>query len=633
MVQPNAHPPSASLAALLRHFGLPPSCRSVQELRATYVRLAKQLHPDKNGGKGSREFGELHERYLACLHLLQCAESHARSAASHFGAFASSSHGSRGPCTPGYRTRPDQNPGAFAASFAAGFETRQAQWTYEEWAAKMREKMGPTHRRGFDWRTAEREASGGSGNFQTQRREAPRERDSWRKSCRVAGLLGVGFLSAVFMQQTSGDAHREWNERVQRHKQPVGRARETLEDRRDAGGEDTEKRARGTAETARGRRGLPGGASGRSGNEQVGVLGRELLGGEERTGKQTEEEPPAGEMLRVDDAHHEAENEFLDLTPRAVSLGSSTRSLSRSLESLRFSPAASSICDSSLDLGCSPDVKIACDAPTGSPDSSSSLALSCPSGSPSSLPIVSPRTETCALSTASESSSGDRETVAELQQLFSQPEARRAQDLLTKQYRRGTVKRRLRRRSQYGEKEKTTPHVDDLKDGGAAQQLSREGQGTGFVARVVPPVDVTRGHRGVHRESRYIAGYGGATGAGFDDYLAECEVQRELAKKNDTKQREVNGREDRCPVSPTTAAFESVGEVAGKRGVKGGGIGDGETSFRGERRPRDKASPTSSEQAEARAAADAIGAEFKRNIRARVPTPNAHFRPHWQIQN
>ncbi|CBZ50550.1 conserved hypothetical protein [Neospora caninum Liverpool] len=509
MVQPNAHPPSASLAALLRHFGLPPSCRSVQELRATYVRLAKQLHPDKNGGKGSREFGELHERYLACLHLLQCAESHARSAASHFGAFASSSHGSRGPCTPGYRTRPDQNPGAFAASFAAGFETRQAQWTYEEWAAKMREKMGPTHRRGFDWRTAEREASGGSGNFQTQRREAPRERDSWRKSCRVAGLLGVGFLSAVFMQQTSGDAHREWNERVQRHKQPVGRARETLEDRRDAGGEDTEKRARGTAETARGRRGLPGGASGRSGNEQVGVLGRELLGGEERTGKQTEEEPPAGEMLRVDDAHHEAENE----------------------------------------------------------------------------------------------------------------------------YRRGTVKRRLRRRSQYGEKEKTTPHVDDLKDGGAAQQLSREGQGTGFVARVVPPVDVTRGHRGVHRESRYIAGYGGATGAGFDDYLAECEVQRELAKKNDTKQREVNGREDRCPVSPTTAAFESVGEVAGKRGVKGGGIGDGETSFRGERRPRDKASPTSSEQAEARAAADAIGAEFKRNIRARVPTPNAHFRPHWQIQN
>lgn len=38
------------------------------------------------------------------------------------------------------------------------------------------------------------------------------------------------------------------------------------------------------------------------------------------------------------------------------------------------------------------------------------------------------------------------------------------------------------------------------------------------------------GHRGVHRESRFISGYGGMTGVGFDEFLAAAELKESQSR-------------------------------------------------------------------------------------------------------
>ncbi|KEP64036.1 UNVERIFIED_CONTAM: DnaJ domain-containing protein [Hammondia hammondi] len=641
MVHPHAPPSSgASLAALLRQFNLPATCRSVQELRSAYVRLAQQLHPDKNGGRGSREFGELHERYLTCLRLLQrensrapshrgpAASPHASSFSSHHCCSHFSSH------RPGTSRRFDSGRGgAFRpADFSAFSGISGKAWTYAEWTAKMRERLGHRDTPGFEaYCRPHRETRGGDGGDH-------QPRTLTREACGVAALLGVGFFGVFVLWMESGEAEREMTNAhvqlfVRRHEEQVRRLKETENEksvlRRVEGEKPCEGEAKERGETAFGGAGEKKG--GRRDRQDASALGLPVfLNGEKRTDKEvTRNRRALGEMLRVEEANRETEREHVDLTPCVSTPDSSSLSPSESRESPLVS-ASFSYCDSANLRPDCPDVLASDSVPPEGSSSRSSLS------SPSSLcrwpafPVASLSEETVAASEERGDSLGDCE---EAKPSSFPPEAYRAQDLLTKQYRRGTVKRRLRRRS-LNETEKTKrAHVDEKNDGSTPQQL-RQRQGTGFAPYAVPPVDVTRGHRGPHRESRYIHGYGGATGAGFDDYLAECEVQRESAKRKESQKTDKNGSENSGQASSTVAACESVGEAVEDCKFKQGGcLEHDSTSFNKEKTPRDKTLSGNSEPATARAAADAIGAEFTRNIRTTMNVPKAHLRPHWQVHN
>nr|PIL95866.1 DnaJ domain-containing protein [Toxoplasma gondii COUG] len=646
MVHPNAPPSSgASLAALLRQFNLPASCRSVQELRSAYVRLAQQLHPDKNGGRGSREFGELHERYLTCLRLIQHENSRAPShrgpaASPHCSShFSSHRRGTSGRFDSG-------RGGAFRpADFSAFSGLSGNAWTYAEWTAKMRERLGHRHTPGFAayarphketpdfaaYARPHKETRGGDGGVHQPRTLS-------REAGGVAALLGVGFFGVFVLWRESGEAKREMaNANVQlfvrRHEEQVRRLKETEKEKsifpRVEGEKPCEGEAKERREVAFGGAGEEKGT--RRDREEARDLGLTVfLDGEKRTDQEvTRNRRALGEMLRVEEANRETDREHVDLTPCVSTLASSSPSPSESRESLAFSPSFSSCDSENLRPDCS-DVLASDSVPPDGSSSRSSLSAPYSLCRWPAFPVASLSAETGAASEERRDSVGGCE---EATPSSSSPEAYRAQDLLTKQYRRGTVKKRLRRRSLHETEKTTRARVDEKNDGSAPKQV-RQRQGTGFAPYAVPPVDVTRGHRGPHRESRYIHGYGGATGAGFDDYLAECELQRESAKRKESQKTDENESANNAQASSMVAACESVGEAMEFCEFKQGGcLGHDSTSFKEEKTPRDKTSSGKSEQATAQAAADAIGAEFTRNIRTTMNVPNAHLRPHWQVQN
>ncbi|PHJ22094.1 hypothetical protein CSUI_004054 [Cystoisospora suis] len=629
---------SSTLASLLTHFNLPPTCRNVKELRAAYFRLAMHLHPDKNDGEGCHQFTELQQRYLQCLHLLEKEEKHSTSytfsrrphSHSHHPRCSSSSLG---------REEEGGGEGGEGTSRSGGFSSsHHFHHHHHHHRGSAYERM--FHMRGspypesfYTWK----EGEGGGGkpgsysffhrfrspfdsNHST--RSAPRftsshthHAASWHHTCdtrrrqeRTGGegggsaqspftsdhdgsilglskntvvfLLGSGcFVTALGLMSSSSSPRTRWGKGkkedeetfslphyLQQHS-PVTPHRY----RHRQGGEDELSMKEsfslhengGDGQTPRTRRGrnaqksgspletssdLAEGIHGAHLSDQILKPLRETKGKSdgkkigEKTRQDGEESGKGLHVVRlVPEANHERRGELLNIddfaTPeRLVMSGESTLASERSFEEEGDR--------SNSQVGLLPLVKIVSEddflnrfqpsfsdvTPTTTASTKEGTALSSFLSPPV---ILSSSGESFAVDENGQekqqkrpleepkpaSKNQDRKNEVERRRKGAGP--RGACDLLTTQYHRSTV-----RKKGQGKKRVETSS-SQKKEAGEAK-----GQGPVHSARPSPsvfmpgptPVDLTRGHRGVHRESRFISGYGGMTGVGFDDFLAASEL-------------------------------------------------------------------------------------------------------------
>ncbi|PFH36190.1 DnaJ domain-containing protein [Besnoitia besnoiti] len=658
MVHPD--PRAAGLASLLRHFHLPPGCRSPQELRAAYYRLAQQLHPDKNGGSGSKEFGELHEKYLKCMQLLQLEERNRarRSArhheapfsrapnASHFSRHGGASHRSGGSGAAD-RGRGGPENGTFFCAFADRVG-RSGAWSYEEWVAHMSRQMrdgraaaaagglgwGPASggARGFPWE--ETTGAGGRGRpgagpgaFWSDEPGAAGATGSrhppWSLQHAALAMFGTGLLLSFGASRRRRDDGGLQSERAETHLRLLAERQQQRGLRAAPGGGLREEEAssalrgdcdwRSSALQAGGScafskdgdeaaRMHPGAALGEGGRAGQGGGGGEVKRQQEKSAAAVGSE----ELLEVEEAHRGEGKDHLGITPHASAPPSPVSPRRSVLSAPRYEGLAAELAPSDAVQAREPGHPLG-----GLPRSGgvSASALDARPLSPFSALDARRGRENQHGDTAAGSSSHRR------------PEASgmplETNDLLTKQYRRATVrKRRLRRQRHAGDQEETeeTRKKRGLVENHGGADASQGSLPVSYDSRGVPPVDLTRGHRGVHRESRYIHGCGGATGAGYDDYLAEYEVHKASRSAEKSRGGEL-GRKERSHV--WSASEEQDEDRSHSVAMKHIALQDEHEEV------LQVPTTVESERAAARAAVEAIGAEFKKNIRARMQAAGA----------